>query len=51
MEEAGFEGIAMEVTHTYLPEQIEGLSGEDAEALHEVPAASSFIRARKPEVR
>jgi hypothetical protein len=51
MEEAGFEGIAMEVTHTYLPEQIEGLSGEDAEAMREAPAASAFIRARKRGVR
>ena len=49
--EAGFEEVAVEVTHTYPPEQIAGLSGEDAEALREVPAASAFIRARKPEVR
>ena len=47
--EAGFEEVAVEVTHTYPPEQIAGLSGEDAEALREVPAASAFIRARKPE--
>ena len=36
-------------THTYPPEQIAGLFGEDAEALREVPAASAFIRACKPE--
>ena len=35
--------------NTYPPEQIAGLSGEDAEALREVPVASAFIRARKPE--
>jgi arsenite methyltransferase len=46
---AGFEGVAVEVTHTYPPEQIAGLSGEDVEALREVPAASAFIRASKPE--
>jgi arsenite methyltransferase len=48
---AGFEEVAVEVTHTYPPEQIAGLSGEDAEALREVPAASAFIRASKPEAR
>jgi SAM-dependent methyltransferase len=51
LSEAGFEEVAVEVTHTYPPEQIAGLSGEDVEALREVPAASAFIRARKPEVR
>src|SRR5215207_1106777 len=49
LSEADFEEVAVEVTHTYPPEQITGLSGEDAEALREVPAASAFIRARKPE--
>ena len=49
LSEAGFEEVALEVTHTYPPEQITGLSGEDAEALREVPAATAFIRARKPE--
>jgi arsenite methyltransferase len=49
LSEAGFEEVAVEVTHTYPPEQIAGLSGEDAEALREVPAASAFIRASKPE--
>jgi arsenite methyltransferase len=47
--EAGFEEVTVKVTHTYPPGQIAGLSGEDAEALREVPAASAFIRARKPE--
>jgi arsenite methyltransferase len=49
LSEAGFEEVAVEVTHTYPPEQISGLSGEDAEALREVPTASAFIRASKPE--
>jgi arsenite methyltransferase len=49
LSEAGFEEVAVEVTHTYPPEQIEGLSGEDGEALREVPAASAFVRASKPE--
>jgi arsenite methyltransferase len=47
--EAGFEEVAVEVTHTHPPEQIAGLASEDAEALRAVPAASAFIRARKPE--
>jgi len=51
LSEAGFEEVAVEVTYTNPPEQIAGLSGEDAEALREVPAASAFIRARKPETR
>ena len=49
LSEAGFEEVAVEVTHKYPPEQIAGLFGEDAEAIREVPAASAFIRARKPE--
>jgi arsenite methyltransferase len=49
LSQAGFENVAVEVTHTYPPEQIAGLDGEDAEALRAVPAASAFIRARKPE--
>jgi hypothetical protein len=49
--EAGFEKVAVEVTHTYPPEQIAGLHGEGAEALREVPVASAIIRARKPEAR
>src|SRR5215204_2429587 len=51
LSQAGFEDVAVEVSHTYPPEQIAGFSGEDAKALREVPAASAFIRARKPEVR
>src|SRR5215210_2440631 len=51
LSEAGFEEVAVEVTHTYPPEQIAGLAGEDVEALRAVPAASAFIRARKPEAR
>jgi arsenite methyltransferase len=49
LSEAGFEEVAVEVTHTHPPEQIAGLASEDAEALRAVPAASAFIRARKPE--
>jgi len=51
LSEAGFEEIAVEVTHTYPPEQIAELAEEEAEALRAVPVASAFIRARKPEVR
>src|SRR5215212_8543872 len=50
LREAGFAEVAVGVTHMYPPEQIAGISGEGAEALLEVPAASAFIRARKPEV-
>ena len=49
LSQAGFEEVAVEVTHTYPPEQIAGL--EDVEALREVPVASAFIRARKPGLR
>ncbi len=46
---AGFEGISVEITHTYPPEIIAGIGGpEDLEALREVPVASAFVRARKP---
>ncbi|HEX6711557.1 MAG TPA: arsenite methyltransferase [Rubrobacter sp.] len=51
LSEAGFEEVAVEVTHTFPPEHIAGLAGEDVEALRAVPVASAFIRARKPEVR
>lgn len=51
LSQAGFEEVAVEVTHTYPPEQIAGQSGEDVEALRAVPVASAFIRARKPELR
>lgn len=47
--EAGFEDISVEVTHTYDPGTIEGLDTEEKrEALRKVPAASAFVRARKP---
>ena len=49
LSQAGFEEVAVEVTHTYPPEQIAGQSGEDVEALRAVPVASAFLRARKPE--
>lgn len=51
LSQAGFEEVAVEVTHTYPPEQIAGQSGEDVEALSAVPVASAFIRGRKPELR
>lgn len=47
--EAGFEDVSVEVTSTYDPEIVEGLaSDEEKEALRRVPAASAFVRARKP---
>ena len=47
---AGFEDVSVEVTHSYEPELIEGLGGpEGVQALREVPVASAFVRARKPE--
>src|SRR5215210_2560039 len=54
---AGFEDVSVEVTHTYEAE-LAGASGccggfEDgsgvSEALREVPLASAFVRARKPD--
>ena len=49
LKEAGFEEIAVEVTNVYAPEVVEGLAGpEELEALRRVPAASAFVRARKP---
>jgi arsenite methyltransferase len=46
---AGFEGVSVEVQNVYEPEAIEGLdTPERREALREVPAASAFVRARKP---
>ena len=45
----GFEGISVEVQNVYEPEAIQGLdTPEWREALREVPAASAFVRARKP---
>ncbi len=59
LREAGFEDVAVEVTHTYEPETAAGSSccggsggwcgeAETSEALREVPLASAFVRARKP---
>lgn len=49
LREAGFEDISVEVTNVYKPEVVEGLGGpEEVEALRKVPAASAFVRARKP---
>ena len=48
---AGFEDVSVEVVNVYEPETIEGLDTEEKRAaLREVPAASAFVRARKPEV-
>ncbi len=45
----GFEGVSVEVTHTYTLEQVAGSLGpEGVEALREVPVASAFIKGRKP---
>ena len=49
---AGFEDVSVEVTHTYEPETMTGsgcCGGVAPQALREVPLASAFIRARKPE--
>jgi arsenite methyltransferase len=47
---AGFEEVSVEVTNVYDPDAIEGLDTEEKrEALRKVPAASAFVRARKPE--
>ncbi len=49
LEQAGFEDVSVEVTNVYDPEVVEGLAGpEEIEALRKVPAASAFVRARKP---
>jgi arsenite methyltransferase len=59
LEEAGFEDVSVEVTHTYEPEAVSagssccGESGccgdaEMAEALNEVRLASAFVRGWKP---
>jgi arsenite methyltransferase len=48
--EAGFEDVSVEVTNVYEPEIVEGLDTEEKRgALRKVPAASAFVRARKPE--
>ncbi|CAA9420175.1 MAG: SAM-dependent methyltransferase DSY4148 (UbiE paralog) [uncultured Rubrobacteraceae bacterium] len=47
---AGFEDVSVEVTNVYEPEMVEGLDTEEKrDALRKVPAASAFVRARKPE--
>src|SRR5829696_2191555 len=57
---AGFEGISVEVTHTYGSAAVSAMSGccggseqyadaRSTQALREVPLASAFIRAGKPE--
>jgi ubiquinone/menaquinone biosynthesis C-methylase UbiE len=46
---AGFEDVSVEVTNVYDPAAVEGLgTEEEREALRRVPAASAFVRARKP---
>ena len=46
---AGFEDVSVEVQNVYDPEAIEGLdTPEKREALRKVPAASAFVRAKKP---
>ena len=46
---AGFEDVSVEVQNVYEPEAIAGLdTPEQREALRKVPAASAFVRARKP---
>src|SRR5918997_1850634 len=43
------EDATVEVTNVYEPEAIDGLdTEEDRDALRRVPAASAFVRARKP---
>ena len=47
---AGFEDVSIEVTNVYEPEMVEGLDTEaKRDALRRVPAASAFVRARRPE--
>jgi SAM-dependent methyltransferase len=49
LKRAGFEAVSVEVTNVYDPETVERLSGpEEVQALRRVPAASAFVRARKP---
>jgi arsenite methyltransferase len=46
---AGFEDVSVEVQNVYDPEAIGGLdTPQKREALRKVPAASAFVRARKP---
>ncbi len=47
--ETGFEEVSVEVQNVYDPEAIDGLdTSEKREALRKVPAASAFVRAKKP---
>jgi arsenite methyltransferase len=47
--QAGFEDVSVEVQNVYDPEAIDGLDTlEKREALRRVPAASAFVRAKKP---
>lgn len=49
LRDAGFEDVSVEVVNVYDPEAVEGLdTAEKRAALRKVPAASAFIRARKP---
>jgi SAM-dependent methyltransferase len=49
LKNAGFEDVSVEITNVYDPDTVELLSGaEEVEALRRVPAASAFVRARKP---
>src|ERR671917_371943 len=49
LEQAGFEEVSVEVQNVYDPEAIDGLdTPEKREALRKVPAASAFVRAKKP---
>jgi len=49
---AGFEAVSVEVTNVYDPESIDNLRDpEQRAALRKVPAASAFVRARKPAQR
>jgi ubiquinone/menaquinone biosynthesis C-methylase UbiE len=49
LKQAGFEDVSVEVQNVYDPEAIDGLdTPEKREALRRVPAASAFVRARKP---
>ena len=49
LKRAGFEDVSVEVTNVYDPEVMERLSSpEEVEAPRKVPAASAFVRVRKP---
>jgi arsenite methyltransferase len=49
LKQAGFKDVSVEVQNVYDPEAINGLdTQEKREALRRIPAASAFVRARKP---